>query len=657
MIRAPIASYLSLCLIVAGAAGCAEDESPKPDPIEPAQEYPLLGCDPLVPSYCAYPFPSNVFTASDATSPTGRRVHLLPEAMPRHSLDGHPDPGPWNRLDGFSTGMAIMAHFPELTPAALGNLPSSVSIERSLDDDCPTVLLEAATGRRVPHWVDLDMMPDADDERSFLIRPAERLQDATRYIVAIRDLADEQGTPIEPSEAFAALRDGSPSEEPSVEERRPLYADIFSRLEDAGIAREDLQLAWDYTTSSRENNTAWLLHMRDEAFELIGPNGPEFEIISDETDWEPEHIAHRIFGEMRVPLYLDQPGPMPNLIFGADGLPEPNPELPWAMFSFEVIIPHSATQEPAALLQYGHGLLGSKSQIESAHFRSFIDEYNYIIFGVDFIGMANDDEVPIGALIDNGRFELFQSAVERQHQGMLNSLVAMRLMKTSFAQHPDYGPMIDPEQAYYLGISQGGIFGATYMALTTDVERGLLGVPGMPYNLLLPRSVDMDPFFEIMENRYPEGRSVMHLLGLNQMLWDRTEPNGYAPYVRNDRFPNTPSHDVIIRTAVGDHQVTTLGAHIMARSIGMPNIDTGVHDVFGLDTVAAPVPGSGLVEYDLGLPPDPVENLPQRACEDPHGKVRSLDAARQQMDAFFRTGVIENHCPGGVCSYPDLSGC
>jgi len=31
--------------------------------------------------------------------------------------------------------------------------------------------------------------------------------------------------------------------------------------------------------------------------------------------------------------------------------------------------------------------------------------------------------------------------------------------------------------------------------------------------------------------------------------------------------------------------------------------------------------------------------------------------ARQQLDTFFRTGVVENFCQDGVCSYPELSGC
>ena len=67
--------------------------------------------------------------------------------------------------------------------------------------------------------------------------------------------------------------------------------------------------------------------------------------------------------------------------------------------------------------------------------------------------------------------------------------------------------------------------------------------------------------------------------------------------------------------------------------------------------------GSAYVEYDFGLPEDPLCNLPQRECDDPHGKLRGLPAARQQIDTFLRTGVIDNYCDGGVCSFPTLSGC
>jgi hypothetical protein len=35
--------------------------------------------------------------------------------------------------------------------------------------------------------------------------------------------------------------------------------------------------------------------------------------------------------------------------------------------------------------------------------------------------------------------------------------------------------------AYYTGNSQGGILGTVYMAVTQDVTRGVLGVPGNLY--------------------------------------------------------------------------------------------------------------------------------------------------------------------------------
>jgi hypothetical protein len=149
----------------------------------------------------------------------------------------------------------------------------------------------------------------------------------------------------------------------------------------------------------------------------------------------------------------------------------------------------------------------------------------------------------------------------------------------------------------------------------------------------------------------------MFLLDLTDMLWERTEPAGYAPYVLDNLLPNTPAHQVFINDAVGDHQVTTLGAHIMARTMGMPHLDTGIRPIYGLETVPGPVQGSAIVEYDFGLPPAPVENLPLRECGDPHGKVRKLAEFQQQMDLFLRTGTIQNFCAGGICTFPDMSEC
>ncbi|MEQ9322522.1 MAG: hypothetical protein RIF41_25370, partial [Polyangiaceae bacterium] len=171
-------------LIVASVVGCGGDDTsqPVPEP-EPEVAWPNLECDPLVPSYCGYPFPNNVFTVPDADSETGRRVNLLDATLPVA------DNGATSSLqgllpsDGFSTGIALLT---ELPGATLEGMPSLTDIDASLANDAPTVVLDAETGERVPHFVELDVSNPTFEERVFMIRPVERLKDGTRYIVAIR---------------------------------------------------------------------------------------------------------------------------------------------------------------------------------------------------------------------------------------------------------------------------------------------------------------------------------------------------------------------------------------------------------------------------------------------------------------------------------------
>jgi hypothetical protein len=646
-------SIIAVILLAGSAAiGCTGDE-PLVVRSADSPEWPNLECDPLVPSHCGLPFPSNVFTASDAASATGRRVALMPGTLPTASSGNRVKPDPWRKSDGFSPGIALLAHFPGLRPSGL---PTPSTIASSLGATSPTVLLDAETGERIPHFAELDLSGDNDAERALMIRPVVRLADARRYIVAIRDIEGESG-PITASPAFEALRDGTPSSEPSIEARRGLYAEIFRRLAAAGVEKGNLVLAWDFTTASRESNTAWMVHMRDEALALVGADGPSYVIDSVETDYEPAQIAFRLNGRMTVPLYLDQPEAGANLVFGSDGLPEPNASRPTYEVPFEVLIPQSATAAPAALLEYGHGLLGSRDEIESGVVRGFLNQYNYVGFAVDLSGFSGEDLGHIIEVISSGQLDRLSTMFDRMHQGTLNFLLAMRMMSRRFAADPSYGRYVSPEERYYYGISQGGIFGGVYMALSTDVRRGALDVMGQPYNLLLNRSVDFAPFFALLNGAFPNSLDQQFGLDLIQMLWDRVEPNGYTPYIRSNLLPGTPSHEVLMTAAVGDHQVTTLGGQLMARSVGAQHLDTGIRDVYGLTKVADRVTGSAYVEYDFGLPPEPLCNVPMTACGDPHGKLRRQVPAQQQIDQFLRTGEIANHCDDGSCKFPALSEC
>ncbi|MEN0065571.1 MAG: hypothetical protein AAGA48_25750 [Myxococcota bacterium] len=642
------ALFAAMASLVTGCTGSEQVvDDPPTAPEETGLTYPLVDCDPLVPEFCGFPFPSNVYTVDDPSTPTGRRV-----SFGKGLLQGN-DSGPWDDSDGFSPGTPILT---QLMGAVSTGLASSTNLAASLDDDALTLVLDAETGEKIPHFAEVDVRAPSVEERSFQIRPVVRLENDRRYIVAIRGVVDETGTVIEPSPAFAALRDDTAFDDESIEGRRGLYEDLFAQIEAAGWAREELQQAWDFSTASDENNTAWLLHMRDEAMAQVG-SGPDYTIDTVDTDFDPDNIAFRIQGTVQVPLYMTTDGANSVLLFGEDGLPEINAETPLAAVPFEVLIPQSALKSPAPILQYGHGLFGSRTQIESEHFRTFINTYNYVIFGVDLQGMSSDDQTAVGATLYLSDFAGLRTMFDRLHQGFLNSLVSMRMMKTSFAADATYGAYINGDEGYYLGISQGGISGSVYLALSQDVERGALGVTGQPYSLLLMRSVDFDRFLDIIAVTWSDLRQQQLLVALTQMPWDRVEPTGYSHHVTADPLPGSSPKEVLMRVAIGDHQVPTLGGHIMARTMNVPHLTTNLRDIYGLTQVTETSSGSFYTEYAFGLPEVPDCGVPMYLCEDPHSKVRRLDEARLQLDEFFRLGTGTNYCPDGTCEFPDASGC
>lgn len=642
-------------------SGCSSESGPGPVPMPStsstvtcppdtaASSPPLLGadCDPMVPTQCGFPFPSNAYLVDDPYRPTGKRVAFGRTTLPGYTPSTHLDPIWWRESDGFSPGSNILTHLPGAT---VTGLPTQDDIDRSLGPDSPTILLDTETGERVPHFAEIDqaLVDEAAEDRAFILRPVVRLADARRYIVAIRNVVDGDGKVVPPSPVFEALRDGTESCEPSVGRRRALYADIFERLAKVGVKKKELQIAWDFSTASRENNTGRMIRMRDDALAKVGDEGPEYTIASVEEN-PSAHIRRRVHVMMKVPLYLNQPGPGGRMIVDAQGMPLQNG---FAEYEVLVHIPHAATKgTPGALLQNGHGLLGYKTEGQDGYLAELADKWNYVAFAVDLIGMAHED-YPVIASSAASDVQGFMACIDRQHQGLLNSLLAMRMMRGRFATDPvtviDGNPTIDPAQRFYRGDSQGGIFGTTYMAITTDVTRGLLGEPGAPYSLLLNRSVDFGPYFVLLRGAFRTGRNMQHVLGLLQMIWDRTEPNGYMPYLAGGTLPGTPEHQVLLHVAIGDHQVTPLGAHIIARAVGAKNLAPVNRSVWGIEEAAGPFMGSGMVEFEFGNKESPKTNVPPNDSfgPDPHDEVRKLAEAMDQTHEFFRTGVIKGFCSG-----------
>jgi hypothetical protein len=628
--------------------------------------YPLLDC--------GYPFPSNVYTVEDSDKVTGRRVSFGDEFLRNN------DSLPWDYSDGFSAGSPILTYLPGATDDAFGGV---TDIDQSLSESSPTLLLDAETGELVPHFAQIDSqaITGSDIQPSMvstMLRPVVRLRDNARYIVAFRNVTNGDGGVIEPSAPFAALRDGTASEDESIEQRRALYDDIFGKIQSKGWARDEIQIAWDFNTASDENNTQWLLHMRDTAFELV-KDGIEYTITRVDTEFPGdgdnetalrENAAFRIFGTFKAPLFMssDEAGSL--LLLDENEMPIVNPATPWVDIPFEVVIPKSAETSPAPIVEYGHGLFGEKEQIHTGggHFTTFMNEYNFIFCSTDMQGMSDPDQDAVTEALLSGKFSAVQTMWDRLHQGFLNHLLLLRMMKTTFAEDEMFGQYIKADEAYYHGISQGGIMGPVVLATSPDIERGALGVMGQPYSFLLFRSVDFDQFLVVIHALYPDYRMNQLLIGMAQMLWDRVEPNGYSHHVTENTLPGVNEKDVLMRVAIGDHQVTTFAGHIMARTMKAPHLTTGLRDIWRLDPVASTGSGSFYTELDFGLPGQPYCNVPMSMCDDPHEYPRRREASRKQLDEFLRNGTGTNHClvddadmepavADGVCSFPSLSGC
>ena len=712
---------LALAAPLTVAAGLPTGTLAPPEPVQAA-----IGCDPLDPALCLFPFPNDHFTVADESTDTGLRLNLLPTAMPRNGVDpeaeetggvGKPvDPTEWNRNDGFSPGSMLLTYVEGIDlhrtwgsadephsdagdnePGYFDHRDHIADISRYLDPDAPMVIIDAATGERHPFWSELDTHPETtDDRRALILRPAVNFTEGARYIVALRDLEDANGDTIEAGSAFAAYRDGT-----ATDARAEHMDGLFTTLEDAGIARDELYLAWDFTVASGRNLAERMLTMRDDAFARIlgdedladrevAGDPPAFVVDSVEArsdTWTDsrgvEHTQQlrRVHGRITVPNYMDRvqqteghvranelpydaPVPLSRLYddpLDADTLPDQNPVEVTVEVPFTCDVPTEGTSYGVL---YGHGLLGTRSQIGDVKWPR---RFGFAGCGLDWWGMSSPDLPTVAAIIAD--LSHFASLPDRAQQGFLNFLFAGRAMVhpegfVSDAAFQDAlgNPLLVvdepgdgvPTQLYYDGNSQGGIMGGSLVAVSPDIHRGILGVPGMNYSTLLQRSVDWEglyaiPFYAIYQD--PLERQLAFTL--IQILWDRGEANGFAAHMTDDPYDNTPAHEVMLQVAFADHQVTNIAAEVEARTIRapivVPGLASGRHweatPFFGA-TSSYPYRGSSLIYWDSGNATPPNGNVPAEHNGDPHGDPRNEPAAGWQEAHFLLTGWNVDVCGG-----------
>lgn len=314
---------------------------------------------------------------------------------------------------------------------------------------------------------------------------------------------------------------------------------------------------------------------------------------------------------------------------------------------------------------YGHGLLGSAEEVNAPNIRAMTDEHNFVYCATNWIGLSRED-VPnvVTTLADLSKFPTIP---DRLQQGFLDIQFLARLMKSAegFASDQAFRgrngqPVFKTGEVFYDGNSLGGILGGAATAISTEWTRAVLGVPGMDFALLLPRSSDFTAFRAVAEPAYPDHLDQAIDVGLTQMVWDRGEANGYAQHLTAHPYAKTPKHSVLLHEAFGDFQVADVAAEVEARTIGAkahrPVLKKGrspdKQPMWGVATITRyPYDGSAIVMWDSGTPAPPTEDVAPSQGKDPHEDPRSSPDARRQKSEFLRThGKIVDVCHGKPCT-------
>ena len=642
-------------------------------PTASAQRRAATACDPFASRTCLMPFPNDMnLTVRDRKSPTGLRVRLPAGAMPANKAGRRIAVADYNRQDGFSPGQTIVVRVPGLTSQRAftrSRLVPLSDLGRSFARRSGLVVINARTRKRQLVYAELDANATRASERMLLIHPGENFEEGERYIVALRGLRTAAGKRIKAAGGFRALKRGA-----GPQRLRARYRGIFRTLRRAGVAKGDLTLAWDFTIASERGLTGRMLHIRDDAFAQLGDRNladrriegtaPAYTITKVTENPDPR-ILRRISGTFTVPCYLNRPGCPPGASFnyagrGKDALPAQRPGNTQTA-NFECAIPVAARQSPARAALYGHGLLGGPNQIDETNIRDMSAEHDFAFCATAWSGMSAEDVPNAVKLL--GELSGFRSLADRSQQGFLNQLYLGRLLihPQGLTANPAFAGLVDPSRLYYDGNSQGGILGTALTAIAPDFERAVLGVPGINFSVLLTRSSNWDTYGAVFNPAYPRQSERPLALALINLLWDRGEGDGWAHHVTSDPPAGTPPHRVLLHASVGDWQVTTYQADVLARTIGASAHKPAYAPGRSLERVPLyripaitrdPFAGSAIVYWDNGAARNgtaPLANIAPDRGKDSHYAPRTTPAARRQKAQFLLTGNVIDVCGGQPC--------
>ena len=483
------------------------------------------------------------------------------------------------------------------------------------------------------------------------------------YAVALRAQGPQggvlgaNGTTPAPPAGFLSLRDGKPL--PELQKLAPVWeTQVFAPLQKAGVARQDLLLAWSFTTRTQTSAAGDMLRARALALQQLAElpmQATLTEVLVNPTS----HIALRLSGTLQVPLVMEDAAAGARLARDSQGQVRLNG---LTSVPFSLVIPHSvasgAKPAPARILQFGHGFFGSRAELYEGFVGEFLDHAGMVGMAVDWWGMSFPDAAFLVADLLTAP-NTAPRFVERTHQGMVNQLALSWAAQHGLWQLPQAllagKSAADSSQIYFYGLSQGHILGGTQVALNPRLQRAALGVGGAGFGLMMSRAAPFDTFLGLLEGATGSVQGSTRVALLLGTPLERIDPITYAPWLMESALgytgplPGNPTQrQVLMHAGLSDTQVPNLATHVHARALGLPLLTPAPRPVFGLVGKAGPL-AAALVEFDMGYKPLDKLGIGADGGNPVHNGQRGLKASMNQVDQFLRpNGQVVQTCDG-VC--------
>ena len=613
-------------------------------------------CNPLaITAECLPPFPSDFLTREDLTTPTHRRL-----ALPSGSLATPPgttpiDMAPFNRADGWPTSEPLVAHLGVALRAS--DLTDIRHAEQSVEATNPIAVFDMSTGHRVPFLAEMDANARDPARAALIIRTLEPLAFGARHVVVMRrSVRTVAGTEPPPSPGFVALRDRTPSSDPRIEAARARYEEMFTFLVRQGFPREEIYLAWDWTTASRQHVLGPILSMRQEVFRRAGVAGGIPYTITRVEESPNANTARIVYGTFAPPNFLRDDN---SLQFAADGSAVVQTDA--LSYPFTMVIPARARRvgQPLPLVVLGHGVFGRgrdylTGSIGTNLIQPLAEQAGAVVVATNWIGLSGDDQsLLITQVVPN--INRISIVTDRLVQSLVNNLALIELSVGAMGTDPmvrlGAAPVIDPARVYYYGVSLGGIQGASLTSVSRNISRAILAVPGGSWSNLLPRSIVYAPIKAVVDVRYPDPLLQAQFIGLLQARFDHTDGVNLGTLALRNPLPDAPrDRRIILQEAIGDCQVPNISTRILARAIGVQQLTPAVETVFGLTGVTSPGVVSAIAQYQMPANlmryTAPETNLVPTMDNGTHSDSVALPSALAQVRALLETGSVEQRCTG-----------